>query len=427
MKLCFASFVILGLSGSMLAQSFLGSINGTVTDSTGAVVPGSNVKLTEINTGIQETENSNGAGNYSFPDLKPGTYTVVVSKEGFKEARSSNIILTANQTSRFDAVLEVGSSTQTVEVKALAPTMNTENAEISGVLSNNELNILPVINRSTLYFIMTNSNTYAGKDGSMYSLGGLRGTSTNFTIDGVSSNSAIFGNQVGPMTEESIDAVGELKTLVSNNSAEYPSVGTLMIATRSGTNHVHGDLFDIEKNNALNARGFIPTKRPKGPILHDFGADLGGPVVIPHVYNGHNKTFFHFTYEGNYYPGEYSGTAEVPTPLMQEGNFSELLPASGGTPAGSICAADPGWCFPITDPSTGQPFSGNVIDPTRIPQVSKNVQQFGFVTPNALSHFADGYDWVGLFPRPPTTIATWCGWTTRHRAETRSPSGRVSA
>jgi hypothetical protein len=396
-KLCFASFAIFALSASMFAQSFLGSINGTVTDSTGAVVPESNVTLTEVTTGIQQTERSNAAGNYSFPDLKPGTYMVAVSKVGFKEARSSNIILTANQTSRFDAVLEVGSATQTIEVRALAPTMNTENAEISGVLSNNELNTLPVINRSTLYFIMTNSNVYQG-NGSSHSLGGTRGTSTNFTIDGVSSNAAVFGNQVGPMTEESFDAVGELKTLVSNNSAEYPAIGTLMIATRSGTNQFHGDLFDIESNNALNARGFIPTERPKGPTLHDFGADIGGPVVIPGVYNGHNRTFFHFTYEGNYYPGEYSGTAEVPTPLMQQGDFSELLPASGVTPAGSICAADPGWCVQLTDPASGKPFSGNVIPPGRITQVSKNVQQFGFVTPNALSNFADGYDWVGIFP-----------------------------
>jgi hypothetical protein len=165
-----------------------------------------------------------------------------------------------------------------------------------------------------------------------------------------------------------------------------------MIATRSGTNRFHGDLFDIESNNALNAVGFIHTpQRPKGPTLHDFGADVGGPVVIPHVYNGHNKTFFHFTYEGNYHPGEYTGTAEVPTPVMQEGDFSELLPT------GSICASS-GWCNTITDPTTGLPFPGNVIPPGRITQVSKNVQQFGFVTPNALSHFGDGYDWVGLFP-----------------------------
>ena len=390
-KLCLASVAVLVLAANLFSQSFLGSINGTVTDSTGAVVPDSAITLTEVATGIQQAKKSDAAGNFSFPDLKPGTYMVMVSRVGFKEARSSDIILTANQTSRFDAVLEVGSPTQSVEVRALAPTMNTENAEVSGVLSNTELNILPVINRSTLYFIMTNSNVYAG-NGSSHSLGGTRGTSTNFTIDGVSSNSAVFGNQVGPMTEESFDAVGELKTLVSNNSAEYPSVGTLMIATRSGTNQFHGDVFDIEKNNALDARGFIPTERPRGPILHNFGADLGGPVIIPHLYDGHNKTFFHFTYEGNYYPGEYSGTAEVPTAQMQQGDFSELLDS------GSICQASSDWCTAITDPATGQPFSGNVIPPDRIPQVSKNVQQFGFVAPNALSHFVDGYDWVGIFP-----------------------------
>lgn len=396
-KFWLASFAILALSGSLFAQSFLGSINGTVKDSTGAVVPETNVTLTEVTTGIRQTTKSNAAGDYYFPDLKPGTYMVAVSKGGFKEARSSDIILTANQTARFDAVLEVGSATQTIEVKALAPTMNTESGEISGVLSNNELNILPVVARSTVDMIMLNSNNYQG-DGSSYSLGGIRGNDSNFTINGVSSNSAVFGAQVGPMTQESIDSVGELKTLVSNNSAEYPGVGTLMIATRSGTNKLHGDLFDIENNNALNARGFIPTPRPKGPVEHNFGADIGGPVVIPHLYDGHNKTFFHFTFEDEDYPGEYTGTAQEPDALMQSGNFSEFLPAAGSTPAGSICAASPNFCNVIVDPTTGQPFQGNIIPSGRISQVSKNLQQFGFVTPNALSQFANGYDWVGVFP-----------------------------
>jgi hypothetical protein len=389
---------IILLSGSLAnAQSFLGSIVGTVKDASGGIVPEAQVTLAEVTTGIQRTAKTNLEGNYGFSDLPPGTYTVTVSKEAFKETRSSNIILTANEIGRFDAVLEVGSTTQTIEVKALAPTLNTENGQVSGVLSNNELNILPVVARSTVDMIMLNSNNYMG-DGSSYSLGGIRGSDTNFTIDGVSSNSAVFGAQVGPMTQESIDSVGELKTLVSNNSAEYPSVGTLMIATRSGTNQLHGDLFDIENNWALDTRGFFASSRPKGPVDHDFGADIGGPVVIPHVYNGHNKTFFHFTYEGDYQPGEYSGTAQEPTPLMQEGNFSELLPASGATPAGSICAANPNFCYVITDPTTGQPFTGNIIPPGEITQVSKNLQQFGFVPPNSLSQFPNGYDWVGLFP-----------------------------
>jgi hypothetical protein len=380
-----------------LAQSFLGSITGTVKDSTGGVVPEAQVTLTNVGIGVQRTAQSNSLGEYSFPDSPPGTYTITVSKPGFKEARSSKIILTADQQTRFDAVLEVGAVTQAVEVKALAPTINTENGQISGVLSNTELNILPLNNRSTVDFMMLNSNNYQG-DGSSYSLGGMRGNNTNFTIDGVSSNSAVFGAQVGPMTQETFDSVGELKSLVSNNSAEYPSVGTLMIATKSGTNQWHGDAFDYEKNWVLNSRSFFATSRPHGPINHDVGADIGGPVVIPHVYDGHNKTFFHFVYEGNWCPGNFTGTAEEPTPLMQQGNFSELLPASGSTPAGPICAANSSFCKVIMDPTTGQPFPGNIIPPQRISQVGLNFQSFGFVPSNVLSQFPTGYDWVGIFP-----------------------------
>jgi hypothetical protein len=292
----------------------------------------------------------------------------------------------------------VGNVKQTVEVKAEAPTLNTENGQVSGVLTNMELNTLPINTRCALGLVFLNSDTYQG-NGSSFSLGGIRGTDTNFTIDGVSSNSAVWGGQVGPMNEESLDAVGEVKTLVSNNSAEFPSVGTMMIATKSGTNQWHGDAFDLEQNNWLNARDFFASSVPTaGPTQHDFGADFGGPVIIPHIYDGHNKTFFHFTFEGLYFPGEYAGNAEVPTPLMQQGNFSELLPANGSTPAGATCAANPNDCFVINDPTTGLPFPGNVIPSKRISQVALNFQSFGFVPPNRPNGFANGYNWTGIFP-----------------------------
>ncbi len=117
---------------------------------------------------------------------------------------------------------------------------------------------MPLNNRSTVNFIMLSSYNYSG-DGSSYSLGGLRGSYTNFTIDGVSSNSAVFGAQVGPMTQETFDSIREMKTLISNNSAEFPGVATLLIASRSGENQFHGSLFYIHSNNVLNARTFFST------------------------------------------------------------------------------------------------------------------------------------------------------------------------
>jgi len=383
----FCAFVAtcLLLTAAAWGQSFLGSINGSVTDASGAVVPEANVTLTDVGTGIQRTAKTNTEGNYYFGNLPPGTYTLVVAKEGFREVRSSNILLTAQQLSRFDATLELGSTTQTVEVSATAPTLNTENAQLGGVLARNELLNLPLNNRSTLNFIMLSSYNYQG-DGSSYMLGGMAGNSTNFTIDGVSANTGVFAGQVGPMTQESFDSIRELKTLVSNNSAEYPNVGTLLISSRSGTNQVHGSLFYYHSNNALNARSFFASEKPKGPILHNFGGSFGGPVVIPHVYDGHNRTFFYFTYERQNFPGEYSGTGIVPDAKMQTGDFSELLPDTV-----------------LTDPTTGQPFPGNIIPASRVSSVALNLQSFGFLQPNfgpadLYAPGSSGYNWVGIFP-----------------------------
>ncbi len=384
-RLCCLVFLLGFESSLLLGQSFLGTVSGTVRDSTGAVIPDAQVVLTNVETGVQRIARSNAGGNYAFPDSPPGTYTVSISKQGFSETRSTEIVLTAQQTVRFDATLEVGATTQKIEVQAPAPTLNTENAQRGDVLSRSELLNLPLNNRSSVDFIMLSSFNYQG-DGSSYMLGGMRGVSTNFTIDGVSSNSGLFGAQVGPMIQESFDSIREMKTLVSNNSAEYPDVGMMLISSRSGTNQIHGSLFYYHSNNALNARSFFATTKPKGPILHNFGGSLGGPVVIPHVYDGHDRTFFYFTYERQNFPGEYSGTAIVPDAKMRRGDFSELLPDTV-----------------ITDPATGQPFPGNVIPADRLSSVALKLQSFGFLQPNfgpadLYGPGSSGYNWVGIFP-----------------------------
>ncbi len=132
-KLVVTVWAVLVLTSPAFGQSFLASLNGTVKDATGAVVPDAKVTLTNVGTSIQRTAQTNIEGSYYFGDLPPGTYTVAVAKEGFKEGRSTNIVLTAQQLTRFDATLEVGTITQTVEVKAAAPTLNTENAQLGDV------------------------------------------------------------------------------------------------------------------------------------------------------------------------------------------------------------------------------------------------------------------------------------------------------
>jgi hypothetical protein len=353
------------LATATWAQSFLGSIYGTVLDPSGAVVPKANVVLTESGTGVQRHTTTNQAGEYVFADITPGRYSVMFSAPGFKELKSGEIVITGHQTSRFNARLEVGSITERVDVAATAPTLNAENAEIVGIQGRNELITAPTNLRSTIGLVMINSFNYQG-EGSSYSLGGLRGNNTNFTIDGTMSNSNIFGAQSGPQTEVSFESLRDVKMMVSNNSAEFQNVATVFMETRSGENQVHGSLFYNQANGALNARSFFSDSRPPGfPQQHQFGGSFGGPVWFPKIYDGHNKTFFYFAFEQNRFPETDFYNASVPTAAFRSGDFSSLLPDTA-----------------IIDPTTGKPFAGNIIPPERISAVSTKVQDFFFRQPN---------------------------------------------
>jgi hypothetical protein len=379
-----AALLLVVLAGSALAQSFLGSIGGTALDPTGAVVPNANVKVTEVGTGIARQATTNNEGRYLFADLPRGTYVVAVSATGFKEARSSPIILTAQQNSRFDATLEVGAGSQSIEVMATPPTINTEDAQINEILTRQELVNLPLDRRSTISFMYLNSANY--DTGGGISLGGLRESYTNFTVDGITANTSLWGGQSSPLLEESFEAIAEQKMSPSNNSAEYPNVGTVIIATRSGTNQPHGSLFLTTANNALNARAYFADSKPKGPQRHEYGGSFGGPLILPKIYDGRNKTFFYFTWEHNTFPeggSTYYGEAGTPTLKMRAGDFSQLLP-------GTV----------VTDPTTGKPFDGNKIPTDRLSQVALKFQDFGFPLPNTGAENNFVTNWRGAFPSP---------------------------
>ena len=151
---------------------------------------------------------------------------------------------------------------------------------------------------------MMNSYNYHAV-GSSYSLGGLRGNDTNFTIDGTTSNSNAFGAQSGPQTEVSFESLRDMQFSVSNNSAEFGQVGTVIMETRSGENQFHGSAFYSQANGYLDARSFFASSPPAPtPAQHQMAASFGGPVLIPKIYDGHNKTFFFFTWEQNKFQGD---------------------------------------------------------------------------------------------------------------------------
>ena len=283
--------------------------------------------------------------------------SVEVASSGFRTLTSGLITLTTQQTARFDARLEVGDVTQTLEVAAAAPTINTENAQVGDVIARQDLINLPVNTRSTMAFRYVTSSNYDGGH-----IAGQRSEFGHYTIDGVSGMATAWSAWVGPVMEMSMEGVQEIKFVTGNPSAEYGDVATVYIASRSGTNVIHGSAFYDHSNNAFNARNFFAAAKPKGPILHEFGGSIGGPVLLPKIYNGKNRSFFFFAYERAKRPGQYSASASVPTALMRGGDFSQLLPRTV-----------------VRDPSTGQPFAGNLIPANRISSVAQKIQAPGFM------------------------------------------------
>ena len=352
----------------------LGTITGLITDPSGAVVPNAHVTLTETATGITRTTVTNPAGLYTFAAVPLGTYVVTVEQSGFRTVTSSPIVLTAMKTVMFNAKLEVGSASTKVQVTAAPPTINTTNASISTTMNQDELVNLPINNNRSSSPYTIDSSVYGAK-----TLGGQRSYFGYYSVDGVSAMMVPWGGTSGPTRAEyPLGAIAELKITENSPSAEYQDLGNVSIVTRAGTNTLHGALFDDEYNNAFNARSYFGHSKGKGPTQHIFGGSLGGPVVIPHLYNGHDKTFFFVAYEHHLYPASGGGAilTTVPTLKMRQGDFSELLPASGTTPAGSICAANPlSGCYTITDPYTGSPYTGNgITDP--LSKVSLGIQDF---------------------------------------------------
>lgn len=361
-----------GLLTIAQAQTFRGSVVGLITDAGGSVVTDARVTLTEIRTGLERVTATNSTGNYTFADVTPGVYKITVEKPGFKALSSSNITVATQQTARFDATCEVGEISQRVDVQALAPTINTENAQLGDIRTRDDLVNLPLNSRGTMDFRYVTSSNYEGGY-----LGGQRSSFGFYSVDGVSAMAPAWGGWSGPTMLMSLEGVQEIKLVTSSPSAEFGDAATVYVSTRSGTNDLHGSSFYEHSNHALNARNFFAAGKPKGPILHEFGGSLGGPVYIPKLYNGKNRTFFFFAYEGRRQPAGFSGTASVPTLRMRAGDFSELLPDTT-----------------IIDPTTGQPFPGNIIPTNRLSPVALRMQDPEFMP---LPNFGPSNDFFANF------------------------------
>jgi hypothetical protein len=328
------------LAACLLAQSERGTITGVVKDSSGAVVPAARITITNAATNVAIPAVTNGQGEYTVPSLSPGSYTVRVEKQGFRPAQETGLNLDAAQTVRADAVLEVGASTQAVEVQATAVQLQTEDAKNSVTLQNKLVDDLPLVVSGTvrtpfdLASLTPDAKNLGGDSG--FSIGGGQAAAYGTSLDGISTNtSRALQKSWVASNSPSVEAIEQFTVDTNGYKAEYGHAGggNLTYASKSGTNQFHGSAYEFLRNNDLDANNWF-SNRSGIPISiykqNDFGATVGGPVWIPKVYRGRDKTFFFFSYEGfRNRAGANGQVFTVPTAEMYNGDFSRWVSAGG--------------------------------------------------------------------------------------------------
>jgi Carboxypeptidase regulatory-like domain/TonB dependent receptor/TonB-dependent Receptor Plug Domain len=356
--------VLFFCSGAVTAQTFRGTILGTVTDSTGASIAGAAVTVKNVNTGLSRAVTTSDDGTYSVPELPIGTYTVTVEKAGFKQGVVTGIRVEVSSERRADVALQTGEVAIRVEVNAdELPQVESTNNVLGGIVESKIVTNLPVNGRDYQKLIFLVPGVTGSPDqitdspGSfgVFSVNGARGRSNNFLLDGTDMNdgyrndpaineAGVFGT---PATILPVEAIAELR-VASNFEAEYgrSAGGVINVVTKSGTNQWHGSGLEFFRNTALNARNYFnQTPEPQQPFhANQFGGSLGGPII-------HDKTFFFVDYEGMRETGKEASPACVPTAA----DFATATANIGGSAninpvIAKLLALNP-WPQP-TDPST---------------------------------------------------------------------------
>jgi Carboxypeptidase regulatory-like domain len=320
-----------------LAQESTASINGTTRDATGALVPEASVTLTSVNTGVKKTTMSTDTGRYVFLSLLPGQYTLSVTKEGFASITQEAFTLAVNQTATFDFTLRVGEIAQTITVEASAAQINTSTANLGTAITATFVNELPLNGRQFTQLLSLTpgaapANVSQNSGGAQSNplgtvvipaVNGQQNRSNYFMLDGINDTEVVFSSfTIAPI----VDDIQEFKVQSHNDEAQFGYVtgGTVNVVTKSGTNQFHGALWEYMRNDKFDARN--PFAANKISLRQNqFGANVGGPVLLPH-YNGRNKTFFFGSYEGfrNVTGAGLSGLAIAPTSAQLAGDLSDL-------------------------------------------------------------------------------------------------------
>ncbi|HKE03769.1 MAG TPA: TonB-dependent receptor [Blastocatellia bacterium] len=349
-------FLDVVLTATAWAQVQTGRIVGTIIDAQKASLANATVTVTEAATNQSVTVSANERGDFVVSSLNPGLYRVTVSSAGFQKTVINSVEVQVGQSARVDVEMKVGEVSSTIEVTSSAPALDTESGTLGHVVTNTQIVNLPLNGRS--YYELARLTPGAAllpgggnllriraNFSSGTAISGVRGRQTTFLMDGVDITDH---HQGGTLIHTSIDALQEFKVQQSAYSAEFSHAGGLLNGTtKTGTNALHGGLFEFLRNDKLDARNFFAKERE---VLkrNQFGGTLGGPVLIPGLYNGRDKTFFFASYEGMRERQGLVFNSIVPTAAMKRGDFSAMTSRM------------------INDPLTGAQFTNNVIPTARL-------------------------------------------------------------
>jgi hypothetical protein len=369
----FAIVIIVALSTLAFAQSERAKIIGTVTDPQGAVIPGATVSVTNVATGLVTHATSDAQGQYQAPELPIGTYKIKVEHDGFKTTETAGYTLEINQILRVDVKLPLGARNEVVEVSGEAAQVDTVNPTLGGTVTGVAIQEMPLNGRNVLDLallqpgVMPNNpdDTGAGT----FNIAGARADSVTFLLDGGLDNNLLSN---GIVYTPNPDAVQEFRILTSNYTAEYGrnAGGVVSLVTKSGTNEIHGSVFEYNRNDTFAANRYFNNKNgiAKPPLSRNqYGFSVGGPFVK-------SKLFWFVSYEGQKLTFGDTDTASTFTPEMLQGNFSHAGPGGGPDPnVVSFLQANP-----FYQPNAALAAQG-IIDPTKIDPVVQNYIKAGLI------------------------------------------------
>ena len=370
-------FLLVLSSLSAFAQVDTGSIVGTVSDASGASVAGASLTISEETTGQTQTQTSSQDGSYSFSPLKIGSYTLKVEKAGFKVSIQKHIQVTVQGHLAINPKLDVGEVTENVQVNSSGPILESQTSSIQQLVGQRAINDLPLNGRNATFLAQLSPGVTIAQNDSRglqasgsFTANGSRRTQNDYLLDGMDNNVAIADlvNQSQFAVLPPPDALREFTVQTSDYSAEFGhSAGAVLnMTTKSGSNNLHGNVWEFLRNDYFDAKDYFVLSSQRKPEFrqNQFGGTLGGPVVIPHFYNGHDKTFFFADYQGTRIVQGKTYTETVPTAAENGSGFTnlqDLVALQNGTRTDLLNRQFPSGT--VFDPATTRTITAGQIDP----------------------------------------------------------------